>query len=88
MGRIVIPKEIRRRLRIKEGDSFEEKVVIEDGVPVGVVIRKYNQIQPVKDSVEYLMSQLRNERYNLNLSSDIFAKVMNKLDEICRILNQ
>lgn len=27
LGRIVIPKEIRRHLRIKEGDAFEEKVI-------------------------------------------------------------
>ena len=88
LGRIVIPKEIRRNLRIKEGDAFVENVITENGVPIGVAIKKYDQIKSIKDSVEYLMSQLRNERYDLNLSSDTFARVMNALNEVCRILER
>lgn len=32
------------------------------------------------------MSQLRNERYDLNLSSDTFARAMNALDDVCKML--
>ena len=40
LGRIVIPKEVRRSLRIREGDPME--LFIEDG---GVVFRKYNALE-------------------------------------------
>lgn len=40
LGRIVIPKEIRRTMRIREGDPFE---IFLDGQG-GVVFRKYSQL--------------------------------------------
>lgn len=40
LGRIVIPKEIRRTMRIREGDPFE--IFLDE--QCGVVFRKYSQL--------------------------------------------
>lgn len=37
LGRVVIPKEIRRTLRIREGDPLE--IFLEDG---GIIFKKYS----------------------------------------------
>ncbi|MBR3161381.1 MAG: AbrB/MazE/SpoVT family DNA-binding domain-containing protein [Bacilli bacterium] len=44
LGRIVIPKEIRRNLRIKNGDSLEVFVDMES-----VVLKKYSPMESVED---------------------------------------
>ena len=40
LGRIVIPKEIRRSLRIREGDSLE---IYSEGSE-GITLKKYSQV--------------------------------------------
>jgi len=45
LGRIVIPKEIRKNMRIKNGDSLE--IFVEDD---GVVLKKYSPIESVEDA--------------------------------------
>ncbi len=47
LGRVVIPKEIRRVLRIREGDPLE--IFIEDG---GVVFKKYDTCASVRKESE------------------------------------
>ena len=50
LGRIVIPKEIRKNLRIKNGDSLE--VYLEDN---SVILKKYSQIESLESiSVDYV----------------------------------
>lgn len=52
LGRVVIPKEIRRTLRIREGDPLE--LIIKDGE---LVFRKYSSMESLKDlAQEYLYS--------------------------------
>lgn len=51
LGRIVIPKEICRSLRIKEGDPME--LFIEDD---GVVFKKYDVAKSSKEVVEKAIS--------------------------------
>ena len=46
LGRIVIPKEIRKKLRIKNGDSLE--ILLDDE---NIILRKYSQIESVIDMV-------------------------------------
>ena len=41
LGRVVIPKEIRRTMRIREGDPLEIFIETSDGVPM-VCFRKYD----------------------------------------------
>lgn len=51
IGRIVIPKEVRRSLRIRDGDPME--LFVEDG---GVVFRKYNALEEdIFDTVQKAM---------------------------------
>ena len=47
LGRIVIPKEIRRSLRIREGDSLE---ICPDG-PEGITLRKYSQVETIESFI-------------------------------------
>ena len=47
LGRVVIPKEIRRTLRIKEGDALE---IFLDGTE-GVFLKKYSQIKVLSDFI-------------------------------------
>lgn len=50
LGRIVIPKEIRKNLRIKNGENLE--VFVDENE--NIILRKYNQIDKLKDLSEEL----------------------------------
>ena len=61
LGRIVIPKEIRKSLRIKNGDNLEIIVNGED-----ITLRKYSQIENVTDMVQlYADSFFSVLKYNI-----------------------
>ncbi len=47
LGRIVIPKEIRRSLRIREGDSLE---IYSEGSE-GITLRKYSQVESIESFI-------------------------------------
>lgn len=50
LGRIVIPKEIRKNLRIKNGESLE--IYLEND---SIILRKYSQIESLKNvSIDYV----------------------------------
>lgn len=51
LGRVVIPKEIRRSLKIREGDALE--IFLEDD---GVIFKKYSHLGIVKDTAKHLCS--------------------------------
>ena len=48
LGRIVLPKELRRTMRIKEGESLE---IYTDGTD-RIILKKYSPVQNVNDFVE------------------------------------
>lgn len=50
LGRIVLPKELRRTMRIKEGESLE---IYTDGTD-RIILKKYSPVQNVNDFVESL----------------------------------
>lgn len=53
LGRIVIPKELRRTMRIKEGESLE---IFTDGAD-NIVLKKYSPVQSMNDFItEYVES--------------------------------
>ena len=57
LGRVVIPKEIRRTLRIREGDpleiytDIEEKIVLKKYSPVGEVFSSANQYAAILSKI-------------------------------------
>lgn len=61
LGRIVIPKEIRKKLRIKNGDSLE--ILVEDD---NITLKKYSQIENVYDMAQvYAESFYQVLKYNI-----------------------
>ena len=61
LGRIVIPKEIRRSLRIKNGDNLE---ILVDGE--NIILRKYSQVENITDLVDmYVESFHQVLKYNI-----------------------
>ena len=69
LGRIVIPKEIRKSLRIKNGDNLEIVVNGED-----IMLRKYSQIENVTD-----MAQLYAESFNQVLKYNVIITDTDKV---------
>lgn len=55
LGRVVIPKEIRHRLNLREDDALE--FFIEDG---GLYLKRYDYISNVFDAVELVKNQVSN----------------------------
>ena len=61
LGRIVIPKEIRKNLRIKSGDNLE--ILVEED---SIVLRKYSHIEDITDMVaNYVESFYQVLKYNV-----------------------
>ena len=61
LGRVVIPKEIRRTMRLKEGEEIEVYVSGEDEL----VLKKYSQVKNMKDFCkEYAGLLYRHTGYN------------------------
>ena len=56
LGRIVIPKEIRKNLRIKNGENLEIFVNENENI----ILRKYNQIDKLKDISEEISEAIYN----------------------------
>lgn len=60
LGRVVIPKEIRRTLRIREGDPLE--IYLEDG---GVVFKKYSPMGMNEDVVRIARTMASNAGFEI-----------------------
>lgn len=56
LGRVIIPKEIRRTLHIKEGDPLE--IFTGEG---GVIFKKYDSSENVSDAVTQLKNFIEND---------------------------
>ena len=55
LGRIVIPKEMRKSLRIKEGDNLEIYITEEENI----VLKKYSQIKKLSDFAQNLTDSVQ-----------------------------
>lgn len=78
LGRIAIPKEIRRRIGVHEGDPLEIYVEGKDTV----CFRKYNnnlsnEIASLRDQVET----------SLDLSPEAQERILILLDDMCDLIN-
>ena len=76
LGRVVIPRDIRRTLRIREGDPLE--IFVEDnGEDSGVIFRKYNP-------GECLLNQLQRLTDEINEDDDLPWEVKKSVREALR----
>ena len=78
LGRLVIPKEIRRILRIRENDPLE--LFISGST---VVVAKYNPVKPVEASLELLKQAVEDEP-----ALDCADELLIKIKEMAVILQQ
>lgn len=70
LGRIVIPKEIRKSLRIQDGDPLE--IFTDDNG--GVIFRKYDYTENIEDSVQRLWEAVL-ETQDLKNSRALIEKI-------------
>lgn len=80
LGRIVIPKEIRRKLNIKEGDPLELSL---DGNKV--VFELYIPTYEYKKEINRLIERLEEEKDYLN--KEEINRAILKLQEACNVLH-
>ena len=86
LGRVVIPKEIRQALRIREGDPLEIFTDQIDGKPV-VCFRKYetgflNSLTALSDEIHKAMSdQWWSKRGEVRDHFDAIAKLLKEFEE-------
>lgn len=80
LGRIVIPKEIRRKLNLKEGDPLELSL---DGNKV--VFELYTPTYEYKEEINRLIERLEEEKDYLN--KEEINRVIFKLQEACNVLH-
>ena len=73
LGRIIIPKEIRRTLNIKEGDPME--LYVEDET---VCFQKYNTADSYKGKIESLIANI-NDDIDFENSKEIQSKLKEAL---------
>ena len=76
LGRIIIPKEIRRTLNIKEGDPMELFVADET-----VCFQKYYVADGYKEKIESLIASLNDE-----IDFENSAEIQSKLKEALELL--
>ena len=71
LGRIVIPKEIRKNFRIKEGENIE--IFIEDE---NIILKKYSTLFNLKEITSILVKSF-NQITNLNIIITDNSNIMN-----------
>ena len=79
LGRVVIPKEIRRMGRFREGDPFEIYVNPEQNE---IILKRY-QFEPVLDKAEIFRRVLQDD-----LGYTEWEAVKPHIDEIVKIINE
>jgi stage V sporulation protein T len=65
LGRVVIPKEIRNTLRIKEGDPLE--LFLDKDI---VCFKKYNAMLPLEDNLKAVIDMLNDEDVSRKISKE------------------
>lgn len=76
LGRIVIPKEIRKNLRIKDGENIE--ILLENE---NIVLKKFSELSKVEEVSEYLTESLYNllKKNVIITDGDVFTSVSGEL---------
>lgn len=82
LGRIVIPKEIRQTLKIREGDPLE---IWLDGS--AICLKKYDVIAPFEDTLKSLVDMLNDEDVSRKISEEdksVIRSIVNMLLVKCK----
>lgn len=64
LGRIVIPKEIRKRLRVGPGDMLD--IYTEDKQ---IILSKYTELSEIEEHLDHLVKAFKNDHLDLVISS-------------------
>lgn len=80
LGRVVIPKEYRRVINVREGDPLE-LFLTEDGV----LLKKYNLSESISDSIERLIDNI--EDAYIDIDTDKSKEVIGLLKAAMSILS-
>lgn len=80
LGRVFIPKEIRRRLGIREGDPME---LYMDGS--SLILKKYDPMTNAKDAIKQAKDRIQLDD---ELTDRVIASVIEKLSEAEKLLDK
>lgn len=69
LGRIVIPKEVRRAMRVAEGDPLE--IILTDE---GIFLRRYDETRPIMQVVQELHTLITDSN-GFNHKKDVLEKL-------------
>ena len=83
LGRIVIPKEIRKNLRIKNGESLE--IYLEND---SIILKKYSQIESLKNvSIDYVEAFNQIIKHNIIVTDRNISRNKNNTTYSITIIN-
>lgn len=81
LGRVVIPKEIRRTFGINNGDPLE---IFTDNESF-IILKKYDPLPEIKNNVKTLQDMITE---NTNYTPEITKKAVNLLTELGKLLSE
>lgn len=81
LGRVVIPKEVRQQMGIREGDPLE--LYLSDPLGTELILRKYDTTAPIRNIVNQL-SDLINDQDILKDMSESNAVAIRALTQILK----
>ena len=77
LGRVVVPKEIRQTLGIREGDPLE--IFLDKNI---VCFKKYNTLLPLEDTLKAIIDMLNDEDVSCKISKEDKACIVAMVDMI------
>lgn len=83
LGRVIIPKEIRRTMRIKEGDPME--IFIDDGA---VCFKKYDVCKSLIEDFMYFKENVEDNIYDVSISAEKRADISETMRVLLELLKE
>lgn len=83
LGRVVIPKEIRRTMRLREGDPLE--IYVGDG---GVCFKKYNVAESIMDDFIHFKENVEENIYDMSIPAEKRTEIFETLKVLLELLKE